>query len=123
MPPTNQEQNQQGIFQIPKDFSAKGANNSVTSLQVGQQVPVEDNNPIYDTGGIGWGTLSLITLIVIILGIAMVRYMNKQSWREFFLRPNARKPEPIQNDQNALKLMKAIVEINKKFPPQEKAEG
>ncbi len=121
MQQSNQDASQQGSFQIPRDFSAKSSSNTVTALEVGQDKPVEENNPIYDTGGISWGVLSLITLVVIILGIIMVRYMNKQSWREFFLRPNARSLEHIQNDRDALKLIDALVAFNKKFNGDKKA--
>ena len=79
---------------------------------MGQQ-PAENDNPIYDTGGIGWGPLCLALLVVIILGIIMVRFMNKQSWREFHLLPNARKPEHIQNDKDAMALIKAIAAVGK----------
>lgn len=115
MPQSNQNGGQQGTYQIPKDFSAQNNANTVTALEVGQDKPIEENNPIYDTGGIGWGALSLITFIIIVLGIIMVRYMNMQSWREFFLRPNARSPEHIQNDRDALKLIKDLAALNKKL--------
>lgn len=115
MPQNSQQANQDGIFQIPKDFSGKAAPAKVTELQVGQNQPVEDNNPIYDTGGIGWGTLSLVTLVIIVLGIALVRYMNQQSWREFFTRANSRSLEHIQNDRNLLKLVNGIVALRKKI--------
>lgn len=115
MPQNNQENNQQGTYQIPRDFSATSSSNTVTALAVGQDKPLEENNPIYDTGGISWGALSLITFIFIVLGIIMVRYMNLQSWREFFLRPNARSLEHIQNDRDALKLIQDLAAFNKKF--------
>ncbi len=121
MPQSNQDSSQQGSFQIPRDFSANSPSNTITALEVGQDKPQEENNPIYDTGGISWGALSLITFIVIILGIIMVRYMNKQSWREFFLRPNARSLEHIQNDRDALKLIDDLVALNKKFNAGQKA--
>lgn len=112
MPQSSQEK--PGIFQIPKDFSGKTNSNTITALEVGQDKPIKENNPIYDTDGISWGTLCLLTFIIIVLGIIMVRYINLQSWREFFLQPNARKKEQIENDQNALKLINDIVALNKK---------
>lgn len=108
MPQNNQQNGQGGIYQIPSDFSGKSASSNITALQVGQDRPLEENNPIYDTGGIGWGTLSLVTLIIIIAGIVLVRYMNQQSWREFFTHANSRSAEHIQNDRDALRLVCAI---------------
>lgn len=115
MPQNNQQPNQEGIFQIPRDFSGKAAPAQITELQVGQEQPVEDNNPIYDTGGVSWGTLSLVTLVIIILGIALVRYMNQQSWLEFFTRANARNMQHIQNDRDLVKLVKTVVALRTKL--------
>lgn len=115
------QNNDMGAYQIPRDFSGKSAPKTVTKLEVGQNIPVEENNPIYETGGISWGALSLITLIVIILGIIMVRYMNTQSWREFYLRPNARKREKIENDIKALNLINDICALNRKAQAAQKA--
>lgn len=97
MPQSSQDSGEQGVFQIPRDFSAKSAPKKITALEVGQDIPLTQNNPIYDTDGISWGALSLTTLIIIILGIAMVRFMNAQSWREFSIKPGAGKGEGAES--------------------------
>lgn len=93
MPQSSQDSGQQGVFQIPRDFSGKSAPKKITALEAGQDIPITHDNPIYDTDGISWGALSLAMLIVIVLGIIMVRFMNAQSWREFSVKPAAVKEE------------------------------